>query len=33
MSSYEEKKNIFEDIKLLARPEQEELFRIIRRMI
>ena len=32
MSSYEDKKNIFEDIKLLARPEQEELFRIIRRM-
>ena len=32
MSSYDEKKRIFEDIKLLARPEQEELFRIIRRM-
>ncbi len=32
MTSYEEKKKTFEDIKLLARPEQEELFRIIRRM-
>lgn len=32
MSSYEEQKRIFEDIKLLAKPEQEELFRIIRRM-
>jgi dsDNA-specific endonuclease/ATPase MutS2 len=31
MSSYEEKKRIFEDIKLLAKPEQEELFRILRR--
>ena len=32
MSSYDEKKRIFEDIKFLAKPEQEELFRIIRRM-
>lgn len=32
MSSYDEKKSVFEDIKLLAKPEQEELFRIIRRM-
>lgn len=32
MSSYDEKKRVFEDIKLLAKPEQEELFRIIRRM-
>jgi hypothetical protein len=31
MSSYEEKKRVFEDIKLLAKPEQEELFRILRR--
>ncbi len=31
MSSYEEKKRIFEDIKMLAKPEQEELFRILRR--
>ena len=32
MSSYDNKKRIFEDIKTLARPEQEELFRILRRM-
>jgi hypothetical protein len=32
MSSYDDKKRIFEDIKYLAKPEQEELFRIIRRM-
>ena len=32
MFSYDEKKRVFEDIKLLAKPEQEELFRIIRRM-
>ena len=32
MSSYEEKKRVFEDIKHLAKPEQEELFRILRRM-
>lgn len=32
MASYDEKKRIFEDIKFLAKPEQEELFRIIRRM-
>lgn len=30
-STYEEKKRVFEDIKLLATPEQEELFRILRR--
>lgn len=32
MSSYDDKKRVFEDIKSLARPEQEELFRILRRM-
>jgi dsDNA-specific endonuclease/ATPase MutS2 len=32
MSSYDDKKRVFEDIKTLARPEQEELFRILRRM-
>ena len=32
MSSYDDKKKTFEDIKYLAKPEQEELFRIIRRM-
>lgn len=31
MSSYDDKKKVFEDIKYLAKPEQEELFRIIRR--
>lgn len=31
MSSYDDKKRVFEDIKYLAKPEQEELFRIIRR--
>jgi hypothetical protein len=30
-STYEVRKKIFEDIKLLQRPEQEELFRIIRK--
>lgn len=29
--SYDERKKIFEDIKLLQLPEQEELFRIIRK--
>jgi hypothetical protein len=29
--SYEERKKMFEDIKLLQLPEQEELFRIIRK--
>jgi hypothetical protein len=32
MVSYEERKRVFESITLLAKPEQEELFRIIRRM-
>ena len=32
MSSYEERKRVFESIKLLVKPEQEELFRILRRM-
>jgi len=32
MASYEERKKVFDTIKLLAKPEQEELFRIIRRM-
>lgn len=32
MSSYDEKKRVFEDIRYLAKPEQEELFRILRRM-
>ena len=32
MASYDDKKRVFEDIKTLARPEQEELFRILRRM-
>ena len=31
MTSYDEKKQVFEDIKLLVHPEQEEIFRIIRR--
>ncbi len=30
-STYEVRKKVFEDIKLLQRPEQEELFRIIRK--
>ncbi len=30
-SSYEERKKIFEYIKVLVRPEQEEIFRIIRK--
>lgn len=30
-SSYEERKNIFEYIKVLVKPEQEEVFRIIRK--
>jgi len=32
MSSYDEKKRVFDDIQYLAKPEQEELFRILRRM-
>jgi hypothetical protein len=30
-TSYEVRKKVFEDIKLLQKPEQEELFRIIRK--
>jgi hypothetical protein len=30
-TSYDDRKKIYEDIKLLQRPEQEELFRIIRK--
>jgi hypothetical protein len=30
-TSYDERKKTFEDIKLLQQPEQEELFRIIRK--
>jgi hypothetical protein len=30
-STYEERKKIFEHIKLLVKPEQEEIFRIIRK--
>jgi hypothetical protein len=30
-SSYEERKKIFEYIKVLVKPEQEEIFRIIRK--
>lgn len=30
-SSYEERKKIFENIKILVKPEQEEVFRIIRK--
>lgn len=30
-NTYEARKKVFEDIKLLQRPEQEELFRIIRK--
>jgi len=30
-NTYDARKKIFEDIKLLQRPEQEELFRIIRK--
>ncbi len=31
MTSYEERKRIFENIKVLVKPEQEEIFRIIRK--
>lgn len=31
MASYEERKAIFDTIKQLSKPEQEELFRIIRK--
>lgn len=30
--SYEEKKRVFDDMSYLARPEQEEIFRILRRL-
>uniref|UniRef100_A0A6C0KNC8 NET domain-containing protein n=1 Tax=viral metagenome TaxID=1070528 RepID=A0A6C0KNC8_9ZZZZ len=30
-ATYEERKSVFEDIKLLQKPEQEELFRILRK--
>ena len=29
--SYEDRKNLFENLKTLVKPEQEEIFRIIRR--
>lgn len=32
MASYDERKKIFETIKVLAKPEQEEIFRIIRKL-
>jgi cell shape-determining protein MreC len=31
MVSYEEKKELFENIKILVKPEQDEVFRIIRK--
>ena len=31
MTSYEDRKKVFEYIKVLVKPEQEELFRIIRK--
>jgi hypothetical protein len=31
MSSYDERKKIFDTMKLLVKPEQEEIFRIIRK--
>jgi hypothetical protein len=31
MSGYEERKNIFNTIKILVKPEQEEIYRIIRK--
>ncbi len=31
-ASYEERKKVFEHIKMLVKPEQEEIFRIIRKM-
>ena len=30
-SSYEERKKVFENLKVLVKPEQEEVFRIIRK--
>lgn len=32
MSSYDERKKVFDTMKLLVKPEQEEVFRIIRKM-
>jgi dsDNA-specific endonuclease/ATPase MutS2 len=32
MSSYDERKKVFDTMKLLVKPEQEEIFRIIRKM-
>ena len=32
MSSYDERKRVFDTMKLLVKPEQEEVFRIIRKM-
>ena len=31
MSTYEERKNLFDNIKLLVKSEQEEIFKIIKR--
>ena len=31
MSTYDDRKKVFDNIRLLAKPEQEELFRIIRK--
>jgi hypothetical protein len=31
-ATYEERKRLFEHIKMLVKPEQEEVFRIVRRM-
>ena len=31
MTSYEDRKKVFENIKVLVKPEQEEVFRIIRK--
>ena len=32
MTTYQERKQLFENIKILVKPEQEEVFRIIRKM-
>lgn len=32
MSSYDERKQVFDTMRLLVKPEQEEIFRIIRKM-
>ncbi len=32
MTSYDERKRVFDTMKLLVKPEQEEVFRIIRKM-